>query len=178
MTREPYSWSFPNEGNPDPNAPGRLPRRTWTPQERRTYEASVQWFHQAKYGIFFHFLSEFSSPDGSPWKPETWTKWVDFLVEYTKDYRVNFTKALKHGNPEAIVASGTLELSDYLHGHCMPDWNRQSKVASLSSAAGTQTSTSSGTCSSISAPLGLSRAATRRPKSWSSTPRMWSRVAA
>jgi len=239
MTREPFSWSFPQQDNPDPNVPGRLPRRTWTPAERRAYEASLKWFHEAKYGIFFHYLSD---PDWNTWDSEKWNKWVDAvdvekladqakeigagyvfitlgqsvmyscapnaviekvwgsqytskrdlpmdlykalekrgiammlyiatdhqhgmprptslkesdlfdrwievaqwysdhygtrckgwwvdgLLEFTKDYRINIHKALKHGNPQALVASGTLEISDFLHGHCMPDWGRQSKV--------------------------------------------------
>ncbi|MFZ4398164.1 MAG: hypothetical protein ACOYOU_21325 [Kiritimatiellia bacterium] len=71
QTREPFPWSFPHPANnPDPNLPGRLPRMTWTPQERKAYEARVQWFHAAKYGIFFHYLS------AGEWAPEEWDAWV------------------------------------------------------------------------------------------------------
>ena len=41
MTREWFSWSFPEWQNPDPNAKGRLPRQTWTKNERAVYEKRV-----------------------------------------------------------------------------------------------------------------------------------------
>lgn len=225
-TREPFGRS----------ARPALPRPTRTPEERKAYEARVEWFHQAKYGIFFHYLS------GGQWTPEEWSAWVDKvdvekvadqaravgagyvilaigqnqvyacapnpviakhwgarytsrrdlpmdladalarrgipmmlyfatdhqhdmprpgamkgadrfdrwvevaqwysghygakckgwwvdgLGEFTKDYRVNIHRALKHGNPDALVASGTYEISDFVHGHCMPNWGRQRTV--------------------------------------------------
>lgn len=239
QTREPFSWSFPGYDDPDPDLPGRLPRKVWDPQERKMYEARVDWFHQARYGIFFHFLA------GGEWTPKEWDAWVDAVdVEKAADqakaigagyvilalgqlqvyscapnpvidrawkrgdgtftsrrdlpmdlwkaldrrgirmmlyffadkqyqmprppgmgdtegfniwvevarwysdhygarcrgwwvdgleesipgYRVDITRALKHGNPDAIVASGHYEISDFLHGHCMEDWGRQSRV--------------------------------------------------
>lgn len=235
QTREPFSWSE----DPATNPPGRLPRKNWTPQERKAYEARVDWFHKAKFGIFFHYLS------GGKWTPEEWGQWVDAvdvervadqakavgagyviltlgqnqvyscapnpviddlwkselgpytsrrdlpmdlwkaldrrgiplmlyfatdnqyqmprpptmkntdrfegwlkvaqwysdhygtkckgwwvdgLWEYVPGYRVNVWQALKHGNPDAIVTSGHYEISDFTHGHCMEDWDRQSKI--------------------------------------------------
>ncbi|MFO7535286.1 MAG: hypothetical protein R6X19_06340 [Kiritimatiellia bacterium] len=80
QTREPYSWSFPQYKDAPPDLPGRLPRQSWTPQERKTYEARVKWFHEAKYGIFFHYLS------GGAWTPEEWNRWVDAVdVEKVAD---------------------------------------------------------------------------------------------
>lgn len=239
QTREWFSWSFPEHTVSDPNLPGRLPRQTWTPEARKAYEQKVDWFHQARYGIFFHFLS------GGKWTPEEWDKWVeavdvekvadqakelgvgyviitlgqnqiyscapnplidelwktapgqytskrdlpmdladalekrgipmmlyvaadsqykmprpaflkdsdrfdnwikvcqwysdhygtkskgwwvDGLEEHTKDYRVNICNALKHGNPDALVGSGHYEISDFVHGHCRPEWGRQITV--------------------------------------------------
>jgi hypothetical protein len=60
--------------------------------------------------------------------------WVDFLNDdYTYDFRRRFTAALRHGNPDALLASSQYELSDFLHGHCLgahapdsgPDWAHQ-----------------------------------------------------
>ena len=68
-SRQPYSWSPPNPHKAD--IPGRPPRRTWTTEERKAYESRVAWFHQAKYGLFFHYLS------GGKWTPEEWSAWVD-----------------------------------------------------------------------------------------------------
>ncbi len=210
-----------------------LPLKDRMPAERRAYEARVKWLHDAKYGIFFDYLS------GGQWTPEEWSDWVDKvdvekvadqakavgagyviltlgqnqiyccapnpviakywgpqycskrdlpmdlwkalnkrgialmlyfatdhqfqmprptalkgderfdrwvevaqwysdhygttckgwwvdgLAEFTKDYRVNIHNALKHGNPDSLVASGTYEISDFTHGHCTPYWGRQ-----------------------------------------------------
>ena len=80
MTREAFSWSFPEYKDPDPNAAQRYPRMTWTKESRQEYEDKVEWFHQAKYGIFFHFLS------GGEWTPEEWNAWVDAVdVEKVAD---------------------------------------------------------------------------------------------
>ena len=38
QTREPFPWSFPRYTSPDPQAPGRYPRMTWTPEERKKME--------------------------------------------------------------------------------------------------------------------------------------------
>ena len=49
--------------------------------------------------------------------------WVDGLnADWVKDYRVRWVATLKHGNPDAIVACGQYEISDFLHGHCSPDF--------------------------------------------------------
>lgn len=236
QTREPYSWSFPQFEDPALNLPGRFPRKNWTPQERKVYEARVNWFHEAKYGLFFHFVS------GGIWTPEEWNAWVnavdvekvadqakeigagyvgitlgqndmyacapnpviekvfgaytskrdlpmdlaialekrnipmmlylaahnhehmvptlvpltehdryaqwikvaqwysdhygtrckswwvDGLEEAIPGYRVNICQALKHGNPDAIITSGHYEISDFTPGHCMEQWDRQSKA--------------------------------------------------
>jgi hypothetical protein len=228
QTREPFSWSF--------NDLRKYPKTTWTPKERRKYEKNMDWFHKAKFGIFFDYLS------GGKWTLEEWNEWVDAvdvekvaaqanelgvgyviitlgqnqiyscapnpvidkhwkgqytsrrdlpmdlyhalkkynipmmlyfatdnqymmpipdssvkenrydlwvdvarwysghygtkckgwwvdgLCDFRKDYCIDIHKALKNGNNEALIASGQLELSDFLHGHCMPDWSRQQKV--------------------------------------------------
>ena len=234
QTREWFPWSSPKFTSPKLDEPNRYPRQTWTPEERQTYEQRVDWFHEAKYGVFFHFLSR------GQWTLEEWNKWVDAvdvekaadqakalgvgyviltlgqnqiyacapnpviekhwgpytskrdlpmdlykalekrgvplmlyiatdnqhkmplpgtmrskerfdrwvevaqwysdhygtkckgwwvdgLSEFTPGYCAAIHKALKHGNPDALVASGQYELSDFVHGHCQPDWNRQSK---------------------------------------------------
>ena len=80
QTREAFPWSFPEHQNPDPNLPGRLPRQTWTPRERQAYEARIKWFHEARYGLFFHFLS------GGTWTAKEWNQWVDAVdVEKVAD---------------------------------------------------------------------------------------------
>jgi hypothetical protein len=227
QTREAFPWSFSGRRQ--------YPKQTWTSAERKLYEQRVDWFHKAKYGIFFHFLS------GGKWTRDQWNRWVDAvdvekvadqakeigagyvcitlgqnqiyscapnaviekvwgpytskrdlpldlaralkkrgiplllyiatdnqyqmprpasfrgndrfqqwidvarwysdhygadckgwwvdgLEEFTKDYCRNIHKALKHGNPDALVCSGQYELSDMLHGHCRPEWYRQSLV--------------------------------------------------
>jgi hypothetical protein len=236
QTREAFPWSFPEPNNPSLTARQRLPRKVWTPEERTVYEKRVDWFHKAKYGIFFHFLS------GGKWTTETWNKWVedvdvervadqakeigagyvaitlgqnqiyscapnpvidrhwgqgftskrdlpadlanalekrgivmilyiatdnqykmprpaslqgnarydkwievaqwysdhygnkckawwvDGLCDFTDGYCINIHKALKHGNPDALVCSGQYEISDMLHGHCQSNWNHQKAV--------------------------------------------------
>ena len=238
-TREPFSWSFPEYENPDPALPGRFPRKVWSPEERIAYEARVDWFYRARYGIVFHYLAcgaetprewnewvdavdvekvaeqakaigagyvvislgqnsvyscapnpvidaNWRRDDGlctsrrdlpmDLWKAldrrgipmmlyiatdhhyrmprrlgmgdteayKTWIDvarwysdhygtrcrgwWVDGLLEFIPGYRMDITRALRHGNPEALVASGHYEISDFLHGHCMEDWERQRRV--------------------------------------------------
>lgn len=235
MAREAFPWSFPEYKSPDLNARQRYPRMTWTKEMRREYENKIEWFHQAKYGIFFHFLS------GGEWTPESWNAWVDAvdvekvadqakevgagyfivtlgqnqiyscapnpvieqnwgpytskrdlpmdlykalqkrgipmmlylatdhfhmmpppdslkgdagfakwvevaewysnhygdkckgwwvdgLTDFTPGYCQDIHNALKAGNKEALVASGQYELSEFVHGHCQPDWERQHKV--------------------------------------------------
>lgn len=80
MTREWFPWSFPEWQSSALDAKQRYPRMTWTEETRRVYEDKVEWFHQAKYGIFFHFLS------GGEWTPEEWNAWVDAVdVEKVAD---------------------------------------------------------------------------------------------
>jgi hypothetical protein len=71
QTRLAFSWSFPDRDTPGLDVPGRLPRKTWTAAERAAYLARVDWFHKAKYGLFFHFLS------AGKWTSEEWNNWVD-----------------------------------------------------------------------------------------------------
>ena len=61
-----------------------LPKPTWTPEQRRAYESRLQWFHQAKYGLFFHFLAfgDRSQEKGrgdseGNWTSERWNRIVD-----------------------------------------------------------------------------------------------------
>lgn len=57
--------------------------------------------------------------------------WVDGL---SKDFQVDFstilTAALKQGNPNALVTSGSLPCSDLHHGHCRWDWAEQKRILS------------------------------------------------
>lgn len=232
QTREWFPWSFPQFNSPNPDEPNRYPRQTWTPEERKAYEQRIDWFHQARYGLFFHFLS------GGEWTLEEWNQWVDAvdvekvadqakalgagyiiltlgqnqtyacapnpviekhwgpytskrdlpmdlyhalekrgiplmlyyaadnqhkmplpegmddreryklwlevarwyalhygtrckgwwvdgLTELVPGYCAAIHQALKEGNPQGIVSSGQYELSDFVHGHCQPDWERQ-----------------------------------------------------
>jgi len=265
-TRGAFPWSFPNCYSDDPETPGRLAPQTWTPEQRQQYEARTKWFHEAKFGIFFHFLAFGDAakgmgrdsfwPKDSDWTSEEWNKVVDEVdvekfadlakelgvgyvvislgqwhqyacapnpvidelwglkpgqynsrrdlpmelgkalekrgipmmlyvmvqkehklptphgwtetdkcqnwlkvIQYYSDhygtlckgwwvdglgtvdqlekvtipdgYPVNMVKALKHGNPDALVACGVLELSDYTHGHCRAarDWQTQRKLS-------------------------------------------------
>lgn len=235
MTREWFPWSFPEYQSPALDAKQRYPRMTWTKESRREYENKVEWLHQAKYGIFFHFLSggEWTSEEWNAWvdavdvervadqakeigagyviitlgqnqiyacapnpvieenwgaytskrdlpmdlykalekrgipmmlyyatdnfhmmptpdslkgKPgyEKWVEvakwysnhygdkckgwWVDGLTDFYPGYCLDIHNALKEGNKNALVASGQYELSEFVHGHCQPNWERQHKV--------------------------------------------------
>lgn len=80
MTREAFPWSFPEYKSPALDAKQRYPRMVWTKENRREYEDKVEWFHQAKYGIFFHFLA------GGEWTLDEWNAWVDAVdVEKVAD---------------------------------------------------------------------------------------------
>lgn len=243
QTRGAYGWSLPRGVDP-------LPRMTWTPEERQTYERRTDWFHQAKYGLSFHYLCRMArqpnkkiGEEWQAWDDEKWNAWVnevdvekaadqakelgagyvvialgqshpyfcapnpvierlwqlkpgqyaskrdlpmdlakalekrgipmmlyiandkqyglprpdgfskedaakgwieaaqwysdhygkhckgwwlDGLNELIPGYRLAITKAVKHGNPDALVASGSYEISDFVHGHCITgDWNKQ-----------------------------------------------------
>ncbi len=78
MTRFPYPWG----------RGGALPKQTWTEEERATYEANIKWFHDAKYGVFHHFLAYSKHrragntgknwrPKGNEWTSEEWNQVVD-----------------------------------------------------------------------------------------------------
>jgi hypothetical protein len=58
--------------------------------------------------------------------------WIDGLYEHLgpKGYTEQIHAALRHGNPEALISSGTNRLSDFLHGHSIQslkqdDWGIQ-----------------------------------------------------
>jgi hypothetical protein len=54
--------------------------------------------------------------------------WTDGLdQDWTFDYRSRMHDALKHGNPDAIVASSSYGLSEFTHGHCDSDWEGQQR---------------------------------------------------
>ena len=56
--------------------------------------------------------------------------WVDGLYGNLgpKDYTERVHAALRHGNPDGLIASGTYGLSDFTHGHAdMASWTRQQK---------------------------------------------------
>ena len=69
--------------------------RTWTAEERRQYEAHVEWFHCAKYGLMFHFLAygdrsqdphKGFRPAETDWTSERWNQVVNAVdVERTAD---------------------------------------------------------------------------------------------
>ncbi|MEI8036906.1 MAG: hypothetical protein WCJ14_00825 [Verrucomicrobiota bacterium] len=244
MTRQWFPWSC---GKPTDSRT--LPKQAWTPEQRHAYEKRVEWFHDAKFGLFFHFLAFGEGLNNFPsvgfqWTSEKWNAWVDAVdvdkvadqaqelgagyviitlgqnhryacapnpvldklwqlqpgqfnsrrdlpmdlykalakrnipmmlyiaadnqhklptpasfkgtdarenwlkvIEWysdhygscckgwwvdglrddfgIKDYRVRLHQALKRGNPDALVASGHYEISDFVHGHCQYDWNRQ-----------------------------------------------------
>ena len=65
-----------------------FPRRTWTPQERKGYEANVKWFHEAKYGIFVCVLATGNRAGDSTknwynkptdWTSESWNQVIDAI---------------------------------------------------------------------------------------------------
>jgi hypothetical protein len=54
--------------------------------------------------------------------------WTDGLDgDWTTQYRSRMHDALKHGNSDAIVASSSYGLSEFTHGHCDSDWERQQR---------------------------------------------------
>ncbi len=64
---------------------------SWSPAERTAYEQRVKWFHDAKFGLFFCYLSfgealnNFPAP-GFQWTTEKWNEWVDAVdVEKVAD---------------------------------------------------------------------------------------------
>lgn len=78
MSRFPYPWG----------RGGALPRKTWTKEQRAAYEARIKWFHDAKYGVFHHFLAYSKMrkpgdtsngwiPKGNQWTAKEWNEVVD-----------------------------------------------------------------------------------------------------
>jgi len=231
-----YRGNYWEGGTPRP------PANRWTPQPRPAYEAKVDWFHKARYGLMFHFTA---GVGGSDWDSAKWNAWisaidvekvadqaaevgagyvmicitqvgryycapnpvleeywglkpgqynserdlpmdlsralarrgirlmlytharefyglplpsgmdrvtayrrwldvmrwdsdhygkacsgwwVDCLFKFIPNYAEDFIAALRHGNPDTIIADGRHEWADYLHGHCYSDWNEQQKV--------------------------------------------------
>ncbi|HAX95678.1 MAG TPA: hypothetical protein DCY35_04040 [Prolixibacteraceae bacterium] len=59
--------------------------------------------------------------------------WLDGLQAVEKDprgeeyeYPVRLVNALRHGNPDVLIACSHYYLSDFLHGHCIGEqWNKQ-----------------------------------------------------
>lgn len=51
--------------------------------------------------------------------------WVDGLKDFSPGYAKSIHEALRHGNPEAIITSSDYALSDFLHGHCVGNWEKQ-----------------------------------------------------
>ncbi len=81
---------------------------------------------EARYGDWLKVLRWYSDHYGKLCRG--W--WLDGLNEFIPDYRVNVVAAVKHGNPDALVCSGSYEISDFLHGHCEPgNWNKQRRLA-------------------------------------------------
>lgn len=54
--------------------------------------------------------------------------WIDGLdKDLTTNYRDRMHEVIKHGNPDAITASGNYGSSEFTHGHCDGDWEIQQK---------------------------------------------------
>jgi hypothetical protein len=53
--------------------------------------------------------------------------WLDGLRDYVPNYTVDIHRAARSGNPNTIVASGSYQLSDFLHGQCVANWKKQQK---------------------------------------------------
>jgi len=51
--------------------------------------------------------------------------WLDGLREWAPGYRQAVTVAIRHGHLDTLVTSGTHALSDFLHGHCVGNWEKQ-----------------------------------------------------
>ena len=50
---------------------------SWTPAERTAYEQRVKWFHEAKFGLFVHYLAFGHPGPQSQWTSRKWNGWVD-----------------------------------------------------------------------------------------------------
>lgn len=62
----------------------------WTPESRAAYEAKVDWFHKAKFGIMFHFTTNMNETPQNQrttgWTSEKWNAWIDAVdVEKVAD---------------------------------------------------------------------------------------------
>jgi hypothetical protein len=71
---------------------GLVSQQTWTAAERQAYEAKVDWFHKAKFGLFFDFLAFGAAGDkcfpatATRWTEESWKQWVNAVdVEKVAD---------------------------------------------------------------------------------------------
>lgn len=51
--------------------------------------------------------------------------WVDGMKDFSPGYGKSIHEALRHGNSEAIITSSDYALSDFLHGHCVGNWEKQ-----------------------------------------------------
>ena len=51
--------------------------------------------------------------------------WVDGMKDFSPGYGKSIHEALRHGNPDAIITSSDYALSDFLHGHCTGNWEKQ-----------------------------------------------------
>lgn len=51
--------------------------------------------------------------------------WVDGLTDFVPHYAQDITNALRSGNKNTVISSGSYELSDFVHGHCTGNWKRQ-----------------------------------------------------
>ena len=66
------------------------PENRWTPASRSAYEARVDWFHKARYGLMFHFTTNMNETPAnartSGWTSEKWNAWIDAIdVEKVAD---------------------------------------------------------------------------------------------
>jgi hypothetical protein len=60
--------------------PEGAPKTRWTPESRAAYEAKMDWFHNARYGLMLHFSTQIGAPDPrveSRWTPYKWNDWVN-----------------------------------------------------------------------------------------------------
>lgn len=73
--------------SPHYHAAKQIPPRRETPQQRSAYETRANWFHQAKYGLAFHFLAGMTEHKiRAKWTSEKWNAWVDSIdVEKAAD---------------------------------------------------------------------------------------------
>ena len=84
-----------------------------SPSERAaTWEASEKWCKAIEW------WSQHYSKACSGW-------WVDGNFNFVSGHALRIDKALRSGNPETIIGTSYLALSDYSHGHCVRNWSEQ-----------------------------------------------------